>query len=60
MRPFAPPLDAMRAAPPPLAAHRATGRAHERMKARPRTIVMVLIIVAIVAGLGYLAWPALS
>ena len=45
---------------PPLAAHRATGRAHERMKARPWTIVMVLIIVAIVAGLGYLAWPALS
>lgn len=59
MRPFAPPLDAMRAVPP-LAAHRATGRAHERMKARPWTIVMVLIIVAIVAGLGYLAWPALS
>ena len=43
-----------------LAAHRATGRAHERMKARPWTIVVVLIIVAIVVALGYLAWPALS
>jgi uncharacterized membrane protein HdeD (DUF308 family) len=32
----------------------------ESMKARPWTIVMVLIIVAIVAGLGYLVWPALS
>jgi hypothetical protein len=30
------------------------------MKARAWNILLVLLIVAIVAGLGYLAWPALS
>jgi uncharacterized membrane protein HdeD (DUF308 family) len=30
------------------------------MKVRAWNVVLVLLIVAIVAGLGYLAWPALS
>jgi len=30
------------------------------MKARAWNIVLILIIVAIVVGLGYLAWPALT